>query len=407
MNFHNVLADTQRRNYYSGRHADIQALNELLIQFGISIDNVVESARLIQYKATLTPSVNVNKLLRSEPNIRIALNSDNATVSVTGNQFVVQKPGATSTIVLREFYTKTFLNTEGLKLIMGVDINGNHIYTDLAKQPHMLVAGTTGSGKSMFLHQVIISLLMKYPTIRIYAVDTKQVEFNTYSRIPNFNYITDELKAVTTLKQLVDIMESRYKTFSDRGYRDITHARQSGYDIEPIVCIIDEFADLIMKQEHSKIIEEYVVKLAQKSRAAGIHLVIATQRPTADVITGLIKANIPSRVCLHVNSAMESRIVMDAKGGENLLGYGDMLYKSNGSFEPIRLQSCFISPNEMQAIGKLLEAKPQTTTSNSTPTNTTTGSFHKPSPDFSKMDQNEATLKKEESKKPWYKSLFR
>ena len=161
MNFHNVLADTQRRNYYSGRHADIQALNELLIQFGISIDNVVESARLIQYKATLTPSVNVNKLLRSEPNIRIALNSDNATVSVTGNQFVVQKPGATSTIVLREFYTKTFLNTEGLKLIMGVDINGNHIYTDLAKQPHMLVAGTTGSGKSMFLHQVIISLLMK------------------------------------------------------------------------------------------------------------------------------------------------------------------------------------------------------------------------------------------------------
>ena len=238
-------------------------------------------------------------------------------------------------------------------------------------------------------------------------MDTKQVEFNTYSRIPNFNYITDELKAVTTLKQLVDIMESRYKTFSDRGYRDITHARQSGYDIEPIVCIIDEFADLIMKQEHSKIIEEYVVKLAQKSRAAGIHLVIATQRPTADVITGLIKANIPSRVCLHVNSAMESRIVMDAKGGENLLGYGDMLYKSNGSFEPIRLQSCFISPNEMQAIGKLLEAKPQTTTSNSTPTNTTTGSFHKPSPDFSKMDQNEATLKKEESKKPWYKSLFR
>ena len=360
MNFHSVLADTKKREYYTGRHTDIQALNNILIQYGISIDNVTEGARIIQYKATLTPSVNVNKLLKLEPNIRIALNNDNVFVSVKGNQFIIQKPGATSTIVLREFYTKTFINSDGLKLIMGVDIDGHHIYTDLAKQPHMLIAGTTGSGKSMFLHQVIASLLMKNPGIELYAVDTKQVEFNAYSRISNFHYITDEVEAVKMLKQLVDTMEARYRTFAAKGYRDITQARQSGLCIEPIVCIIDEFADLIMKPQHSKIIEEYVVRLAQKSRAAGIHLVIATQRPTADVITGLIKANIPSRVCLHVNSAMESRIVMDIKGGENLLGYGDLLYRSNGSFEPIRLQSCFISPYEMQGIGNLIAGQNQT-----------------------------------------------
>jgi S-DNA-T family DNA segregation ATPase FtsK/SpoIIIE len=234
---------------------------------------------------------------------------------------------------------------------MGTDIEGNHIYTDLAKQPHMLVAGTTGSGKSMFLHQAIISLLMKNADIEIYAIDAKQVEFNAYKAIKNFHYITDEVEAVQTLKRLVDIMEGRYKTFSEKGYRDITQAQQSGLNIKPIVCVIDEFADLIMRPEYSKLIESYIVRLAQKSRAAGIHLIIATQRPTADVITGLIKANIPSRVCLHVNSAMESRIVMDAKGGELLIGNGDMLYKSNGSFEPIRLQSCYISADEMRMIG--------------------------------------------------------
>lgn len=397
MNFHNVLADTKERTHYSGKQADIQILNKYLIQFGIRIDNVIESARLIQYKATLTPYVNVNKLLKLEPNIRIALNDDNSTVSVNGNQFIVQKPGATSTIVLREFYNNNFLNAEGLKLIMGVDINGNHIYTDLAKQPHMLIAGTTGSGKSMFLHQVIISLLMKYPTIKMYAVDTKQVEFKAYSRIPNFHYITDEEKAVTMLKELVNTMEARYKTFAEKGYRDISHARQSGYDIEPIICIIDEFADLIMKKEYSKVIEEYVVKLAQKSRAAGIHLVIATQRPTADVITGLIKANIPSRVCLHVNSAMESRIVMDAKGGETLLGNGDMFFKSNGSFDPIRLQSCYISEKEMQAIGNLLSQVADSAKVN----------YYRVSNNFTRLDDYEASISKPQPKIPWYKSIFR
>lgn len=398
MNFQNVLANPKPRTSYPYRDSEEKAINNVLISHGLSIDSIVEGATLIQYKATLTPSANVNKLLKLEPNIRIALNCDNAHLTIKGNQLIIQKPASSNTVVIKEFYNTPFLNAEGLKLIMGVDIDGHHIYTDLAKQPHMLVAGTTGSGKSMFLHQVIVSLLMKNPSIQIYAVDTKQVEFNAYKDIANFHYITDEVQAVQMLKQLVDIMEERYNIFSSHGYRDITSARKSGYNIEPIVCVIDEFADLIMKAEHTKIIEEYVVKLAQKSRAAGIHLVIATQRPTVDVITGLIKANIPSSVCLKVKTAMESRIVMDAKGGENLLGKGDLLYKSNGSFEPIRLQACFISEEEMKAIGSMIASVYRKTTQ--TTTQTTAKAEEKPYEPI--MKEHEEVVQEAPRKKHWF-----
>ena len=344
---------TESETFIKYPHVDEEAakINNLLAAHGIKLESYTQSPAIIQYNATIPVTANINKLMKLEPNMKVALNCDSVQINIKGNQLHIQKPCNRNNLYLSFMYTAQFISAKGLTLIMGQDIEGNRIYTDLAKQPHMLVAGTTGSGKSMFLHQAIISLLMKDADIEIYAIDAKQVEFNAYKGIRNFHYITDEAEAVQTLKRLVDIMEGRYKTFSEKGYRDITQAQQSGLNIKPIVCVIDEFADLIMRPEYSKLIESYVVRLAQKSRAAGIHLIIATQRPTADVITGLIKANIPSRVCLHVNSAMESRIVMDAKGGENLIGHGDMLYKSNGSFEPIRLQSCYISPDEMRMIG--------------------------------------------------------
>lgn len=359
VNLNSVLADTTPRKQYLNIHTEKAAINNLLAAHGLEVDNVIQGASIIQYRITMQPSTNLNKLLKLESNFKIALNCDNVQVLSKGNQFIIQKPCDRSLVVLREFYTKSFLNSNGLQLIMGTNIDNQHIVTDLAKQPHMLVAGTTGSGKSMFLHQCIISLLMKNPDIELYAIDSKQVEFNAYKAINSFHYITDEIAAVQTLKRLCDIMDGRYKTFAAKGFRDINHARENGLSIEPIVCIIDEFADLIMKPGYSNIIESHVVRLAQKSRAAGIHLIIATQRPTSDVITGLIKANIPSRVCLKVASAMESRIILDAKGGEYLTGQGDMLFKSNGSFEPIRLQSCYISPYEMQQIGKaFIKEKP-------------------------------------------------
>ena len=340
---------------YHNKNTEIAAINDLLISYGIQVDNVIEGARLIQYRATIPASINVNKLMKLQPNLCIALNCDAVRIDKKGNQFIIEKPGAQNNVTLKEFYNNQFVDAKGLKIILGVDIEGNHIYTSLEKQVHMLVAGTTGSGKSMFLHQIIDSLLFKNPHIDIYAIDTKKVEFRAYENIKSFHYISDEVEAVKVLKMLVDTMEQRYDRFSSIGVRDIDSARAAGYQINNIVCVIDEFADLIMKAEYSKIIEEYVVKLAQKSRAAGIHLVIATQRPTADVITGLIKANIPCRVCLHVNSAMESRIVMDAKGGELLLGKGDLLFKGNGSQgEPMRLQACYISESEMNNIGQVV-----------------------------------------------------
>lgn len=350
-----ILDPIKDRQHYSNAAQEVRAINALLAPFNLEIDDIIEGASLIQYRATLTPDVNVNKLLKLQSNLKIALNCDNVQVEIKGNQYIIQKEGAKSTVSLLEFYNSQFVESGGLKLILGVDIEGNHIYTDLAKQPHMLVAGTTGSGKSMFLHQCIISLLLKNPGTEIYAVDNKKVEFNAYADISNFHYITHEQGAVRTLDDLVEIMESRYQKFSKCGYRDITEAKANGMDIEPIVCIIDEFADLMMIKEYAAQIEKDVVRLAQKSRAAGIHLIIATQRPTANVITGLIKANIPSRVCMHVNSGMESRIIMDQKGGEYLLGKGDLYFKGNGCFEPIRLQACFVSSNEMKNVGEAIK----------------------------------------------------
>lgn len=392
-------------------HVDEEAtkINNLLASHGIKLESYTQSQAIIQYNATIPVTANINKLMKLEPNMRVALNCDSVQINIKGNQLHVQKPCNRNNLYLSYMYTPEFIEAEELTLIMGVDIDGNRIYTNLSKQPHMLVAGTTGSGKSMFLHQCIISLLMKDKDIELYAIDTKQVEFNAYKAIPNFHYITDEVNAVQTLARLVDVMEGRYKTFADKGYRDITHARQSGLDIKPIVCVIDEFADLIMRPEYSKTIESYVVRLAQKSRAAGIHLIIATQRPTTDVITGLIKANIPSRVCLHVDSAMNSRIIIDAKGGENLIGYGDMLFKSNGSFEPIRLQSCYISPTEMQMIGNNIaevnnEFKPVQPTQQTNPQESSPRIIHIDYDAF----ENEIMRKRRAAnkKKSWIDKLF-
>ena len=353
-NLSNFLNPIETRTAYPLKEVEKCAINRVLIQYGVKIDSIIEGARVIQYRATLSPTVNTSKIMRLESNLKIALNTNDMVMSIEGNQLIIQKEGAKNKVNLASFYNDEYADPSGISIIIGEDVNGNHIYADLAAQPHMLVAGTTGSGKSMFLHQIILSILMKYPNTNIYAIDTKNVEFNPYRDIPTFHLVTEAQDAAQVLSNLVDNMNRRYEVFAQNGYRDITHARSNGYILNPIVCVIDEFADLIMQKEYTKEIEANIVKLAQKSRAAGIHLVIATQRPTADVITGLIKANIPSRVCLKVNGAMESRIILDRKGGENLLGNGDLLFLGKGMFEPIRIQACYVDTTEMNGIGNEL-----------------------------------------------------
>ena len=245
-----------------------------------------------------------------------------------------------------------------LSVGLGRDISGDAVYCDVAKMPHLLIAGTTGSGKSVCMNSIIVSILYraKPDEVKLVLIDPKKVEFSKYSGIPHLlvPVVTDPRKAAGALGWAVSEMLKRYQTFSDTGVRDI-----EGYnkyvkkheDMQPmpkIVICIDELSDLMMAAP--KEIEDSICRLAQMARAAGMHLVIATQRPSVDVITGLIKANISSRIALTVSSQIDSRTILDASGAEKLLGYGDMLYAPIGSSKPIRVQGCYISDEEVESL---------------------------------------------------------
>lgn len=264
-----------------------------------------------------------------------------------------------STVTLREIIdTDQYRNAKSkLFVALGKDIAGNCIYADLAKMPHLLVAGTTGSGKSVCLNSMIVSILYnaKPDEVKLLMIDPKQVEFTVYNGIPHLivPVVSDPRKASGALAWAVTEMLSRYKTFSDNNVRDI-----SGYNsicesigqkkMPQIVIFIDELSDLMMAAPHE--VEDSICRLAQMARAAGMHLVIATQRPSVDVITGLIKANIPSRISLKVSSQIDSRTIIDTAGAEKLLGNGDLLFYPVGIAKPQRIQGCFLSDKEVETV---------------------------------------------------------
>lgn len=251
---------------------------------------------------------------------------------------------------------------------LGKDIGGNSVFCDIAKMPHLLIAGTTGSGKSVCMNSIIVSMLYraKPDEVKFLMIDPKQVEFSKYVGIPHLlvPVVTDPRKAAGALGWAVSEMLQRYNKFSEIGVRDI-----SGYnkyakkhdDVEfmPKICIfIDELADLMMAAP--KEVEDSICRLAQMARAAGMHLVIATQRPSVDVITGLIKANISSRIALTVSSQIDSRTILDASGAEKLLGNGDMLYSPIGATKPLRVQGCFISDEEVEKLCDFIKNQGET-----------------------------------------------
>jgi len=241
---------------------------------------------------------------------------------------------------------------------VGKDIGGNCIVGNIAKLPHLLIAGTTGSGKSVCTNSLIISLLYKATPeeVRLIMVDPKMVELGIYNGIPHLliPVVTDPKKAAGALQWAVTEMMKRYRSFSEVGVRDLASYnavadKTEGMERMPqIVVVIDELADLMLVA--AKEVEESICRVAQMGRAAGMHLVIATQRPSADVITGLMKANIPSRIAFAVASALESRIILDTTGAEKLVGRGDMLYFPLGSGKPTRVQGCLISDEEVAAV---------------------------------------------------------
>ena len=250
-------------------------------------------------------------------------------------------------------------NVGGLPIALGSDVVGNAVAADLSSMPHLLIAGATGSGKSVCVNTLIASLLLTYGPnhLRFLMIDPKTVELIGYNGIPHLitPVVTDMDKVLATLTWAVGEMERRYELFGDVGQRHLSGyndwARSTGEEVLPfIVIIIDELADLMMTVPDDA--ESLIVRLAQKARATGIHLVLATQRPTVNVVTGLIKANIPTRIAFAVTSGVDSKVILDRTGAETLLGRGDMLYKAADALNLLRLQGCFVADDELERLVK-------------------------------------------------------
>lgn len=340
-------------------------LNETLASFRIEahIINVTRGPSVTRYEVELDKGVRLNKLTTIADDIALSLGASGVRIAaVPGRISVVgiEVPNRTvTTVSLREVIASDAFRSAKSKtsFSVGKDIGGNCIVGNIAKLPHMLIAGTTGSGKSVCMNSIIISLLYKASPddVKLIMVDPKMVELGIYNAIPHLliPVVTDPKKAAGSLQWAVTEMMRRYKAMSDAGVRDLESYNaimesEEGQKLPQVVVIIDELADLMLVA--AKEVEESICRIAQMGRASGIHLIIATQRPSADVITGLMKANIPSRIAFAVASAMESRIILDTQGAEKLVGKGDMLFAPIGSGKPLRVQGCFVSDSEVEAV---------------------------------------------------------
>ncbi len=340
-------------------------LNDTLASFGIDahIINVIRGPSVTRYELELDRGVKLSKLTNLADDIALALGASGVRISAIPDKISVvgiEVPNKlVSTVSIRDVIGSVEFgkSKSRISFAVGKDIGGNCIIGDIAKLPHMLIAGTTGSGKSVCMNSLIISLLYKAKPeeVRMIMVDPKMVELGIYNGIPHLliPVVTDPKKAAGALQWAVTEMMKRYRLMADAGVRDLeSYNKVCNQDnMEPlpqIVVVIDELADLMLVA--AKEVEEAICRVAQMGRASGIHLVIATQRPSADVITGLMKANIPSRIAFAVASAMESRIILDTAGAEKLVGKGDMLYAPLGQGKPRRVQGCFITDDEVQAV---------------------------------------------------------
>ena len=345
-------------------------LNETLASFRIEahIINVTRGPSVTRYEVELDKGVRLNKLTTIADDIALSLGATGVRIAaVPGRISVVgiEVPNrAVTTVSLREVIdSEEFRNAKSkTSFSVGRDIAGNCIVGNIAKLPHMLIAGTTGSGKSVCMNSIIISLLYKASPedVKLIMVDPKMVELGIYNAIPHLliPVVTDPKKAAGSLQWAVTEMMRRYKAMSDAGVRDLESYNtimesEGGKKLPQVVVIIDELADLMLVA--AKEVEESICRIAQMGRASGIHLIIATQRPSADVITGLMKANIPSRIAFAVASAMESRIILDTQGAEKLVGKGDMLFAPIGSGKPLRVQGCFVSDGEVEAVANYVK----------------------------------------------------
>lgn len=362
----------KKTNNTSFTQSNKEILERVLKDFGIAA-KVVEihiGPAVTEYELTVPPATKVSRILNIDKEIALALAAKDVIIQapIPGKSTIgIEIPNPTiSSVTLREVLESPQNLKSDAKICaaLGKDIMGTPKVFDLTKMPHLLVAGSTGSGKSVCINGIIASILMRYkPTeVKLVLVDPKKVELTNYNGIPHLlcPVVSDPKKASLTLQRVVTEMDNRFQTFSDKevknitGYNDMIEKYNKKHPESPqskmpyIVVIIDELADLMLVA--SKEVEDSITRITQLARAAGIHLIVATQRPSTDVITGLIKNNIPSRIAFAVASQIDSRTILDQRGAERLLGKGDMLYFPMGESSPTRVQGCFINDNEIKRL---------------------------------------------------------
>lgn len=369
---HNVVNKKQGENK---NHAveSAERLTAVLNEFGVhaSINNISIGPSITKYELKLETGTRVNKIMSLQDDIKLALAAKDIRIEapIPGKPAVgVEIPNLVSSMVsFKEVFKNIPDKYKDNKLVvpLGKDVNGQVIYAELNKMPHLLIAGATGSGKSVCVNTIISSILMraKPDEVKLILVDPKKVELSNYNGVPHLlaPVVTDPKKAAATLRKTVSEMERRYDLFAGANVRKIETYNQyvekknqendAEHQLEKlpyIVVILDEVADLMMVA--SKDVEDCIMRIAQLARAAGIHLIVATQRPSTDIITGVIKANIPSRIAFAVSSSIDSRTILDCTGAEKLLGKGDMLFLPMGSNSPIRVQGAYVDDSEVEAI---------------------------------------------------------
>ena len=331
--------------------------------FGIEVKIVkaIVGPSITQFQILPTPGTKVSKIVNLSNDIALNLAAKDVRIEapIPGKSLIgIEIPNTVNELVtMKEVFVNDKDNSP-LSVALGKDVSGEAIFTRIDKTPHLLIAGSTGSGKSVCVNTIITSILLKNKPdkVKLIMIDPKMVELSIYDGIPHLltSVVTDPLKAADVLHKVVLEMESRYREFAQtrvrniEGYNKIAEKDPDYKELPYIVVIIDELADLMMVS--SKEVEESIARIAQKARAAGIHMIIATQRPSVDVITGVIKTNIPSRIAFAVSSSVDSRTILDKSGAETLLGKGDMLYLSADSSKPVRIQGAFLSDDEVEKV---------------------------------------------------------
>ena len=343
-------------------------LEKVLLDFGITakVIKIHIGPAVTQYELTVPNGTKVSKITSVNKEIALGMAATDVRIQapIPGKSTIgIEIPNSSvSTVCIKEILLAK--NGGKVAVALGKDIMGNPILADLSKMPHLLIAGSTGSGKSVCTNSIITSILMNYrpDEVKLVLIDPKKVELSNYNGVPHLltPVVTDPKKASLALQKVVQEMENRYNIFTETGVKNIEgyneyiqkenkkHPEMPKKKMHYIVAIIDELADLMLVA--SKEVENSILRITQMARAAGIHLIVATQRPSTDVITGVVKANIPSRIAFAVASSIDSRTILDMSGAEKLLGKGDMLYLPMGDNTPIRIQGCFISDDEIKKV---------------------------------------------------------